>query len=144
MLPHIVMARNWCGLIHTTQQNGDINNQGRNYEAQYDTLEVLWGSTIPHKLVGNKGRDEQQRARKRFQVALFLESVDQRKYKHVLDSSHADYLNKHNNYKDNVDDMITVLQQRRDVAGNYRSENSFAQYEDEVELDVSDAYEQEH
>ena len=140
--PHIMMARNWCRLIHTAQRNGDINNHSRNYEAQYDALELLWGSTIPHKLVGNKSTENQQKARKRFQVALFLESVEQRKCKHVLDSLHADYLNNHNNYKDTVEDVITVLQQRRDVAGNHRSENSFAQCEDKVDMDgMSDACE---
>ena len=142
--PYIMMARNWKRLFLAEQHRGDLHIHGRHFEAQLDAVEVLWGNTIPHKLVGKKSTDDQQKARKRFQVALFLESIDQQKYKHVLDSLHSDYINNKNHYKDTVDDMITLLQQRRDVVGNYRNENSFAQYEDEVDVDdVAAAYDEE-
>ena len=47
----------------------------------------------------------------------------------MIDDLHAKYLDNPNNnqYPDSVEAVMTLLQQRQDVVGNYRSDSSFAQ-----------------
>ena len=109
--------------MELTQQPGQpIEEHAREFIAQCDALEELWGRLQPLTLV-DELTPKQVKAAEGFKAALFLGYVIQDSYETVLNDLHADFLNGINNYPATVEAAVTLLKRRRDVKRQGRDRN---------------------